>query len=228
MARRDYRDRNGDKLPGVTTVLEVLGLNKRTLMAWANRIGREGRKIGRDGRTLDDREANRGALVHALLEAELVERADLRETAIADCDVSELDHATKLAQAAAKKVREIGDVVAVELALVDDDPVIGFGGTLDVVVRELEKRHLVIVDLKTGGSVYGEVRVQLGAYGMLHERHGRGRFARGAIVHAPWDGDGSARVHDIAREHLDRGAMIFGMLRTIYAQREHLEGRIAG
>lgn len=220
MARRDYRDRDGNKLPGVTTVLDDLGWSKRTLMAWANREGLAGRKLTKQA-------ADRGSLVHALLEAELLESDSMWNAAMAECPAEDADRAKQLADASCARIREIGAVVDVELPLVFDDPAVGYGGTLDVVVREHGTGHFIVVDLKTGGGVYGETRVQLGAYGMLHEHCGRGRFARGAVVHAPWDGDG-VTVYAVERDELDRGAAVFACLRTIYAQREHIEGRISG
>lgn len=206
-ARRDYRTKDGVKLPGVTTVIgETLGWGKQALIGWAYKLGKEGRSL----RERDDA-ADMGTIAHevagALLGGEAVDTE--RWTA------EQIEKATPNGERVAAHILERYEVLHVEL------PIVGArcGGTLDYVLRARSDGALVLGDLKTGKGVYDEVAVQMGAYADLWEIADPAAdfFARCAIFHAPY-GETLAEV-EISGDQLDAGSRVFAACLDIYEMR---------
>lgn len=155
--RRVYLDADGNKLPSVTEVIgRNLGWSKDALMAWANKIGREGKTIaqGRDDAAL------KGQCVHAIVESILQDTpldwegfGPMAEALVAEC--------TPNAERVVAWIKERYDVIACEFQFCHP---FGYGGTIDLVLRDKATGETVIADLKTGKNVYSDVVVQLGAY----------------------------------------------------------------
>ena len=193
--RRDYLNSRGVGVPGVTTVMgEGLGWSKNGLIAWAHKLGKEGRSLSER-----DKAADKGTATHALT-WRILGHDD--GTELDDDDIAEHEpNARRVADAILAR----WTIVHVELAIVSET----HAGTIDLIVRDSEGR-VGVVDLKTGKGVYDEVAVQLGAYSRLYGQPVD--FA--AIIHAH-PGEPLA-VIDVDRDTLDRGAEAFGHLLALY------------
>lgn len=219
--RRKYLDRDGNPLPGATTVIGLLA--KPALIKWAARIAaeeavkavREGfadevaakRGAGAPDRVSGDA-ADRGTSVHNIVEAWQQGDRITGEDAMAKAArrVVAYLHATETT------------LVSRELALVDQDR--GFGGTLDLVIER--GNRLLLGDLKTGKGVYPEVVIQLGAYAALWAHHNPTRPVDGAVViHAPLAG--GLTEYSVSRDQLIHGAGVFFALLTIHKTQPQLK-----
>ena len=141
-ARRDYRTKDGVKLPGVTTVIgETLGWGKQALIGWAYKLGKEGRSL----RERDDA-ADLGTLTHEIAGALLGGEAVDTERWTPE----QIEKATPNGERVAAHILDRYEVLHVEL------PIVGArcGGTLDYVLRARSDGALVLGDLKTGKGVY--------------------------------------------------------------------------
>lgn len=63
-----YQNKKGERLPGSTTVISMLGLNKTPLMIWANREGLAGREYP----ACLQKATDTGTLIHYLIEEYLL------------------------------------------------------------------------------------------------------------------------------------------------------------
>lgn len=220
--RRQYIGHNGEKLPGVTQILQLL--NKPALLGWAAKIAAEETARGiLDGamsreqaiqfgkgahNRKRDKAADLGTLAHDLVERHYKVGAPV-------VDVSSPDMAR--VHGAYRRVVEHFDrtdtkVSASEVALVDKD--LGFGGTIDFIVERDGRRYMG--DLKTGKSAYDEVIIQLAAYRWLWSKHCPDQpiTGGGLLVHSPIDGVCTEVL--IPSEQLDIGQHIFGALIEIH------------
>ena len=223
-ARRAYKNSDGKRLPGVTTVLGVL--DKPALLGWAARTAADAaveactsgappeaaKEMGRKAVfARRDKAANLGTQAHALVEAHFAGDP-------VDVDVSDPDSAKVYACAR----RAIDHIVATCTRVVLSetaytDTAAGFGGTLDLVVER--NGRLLVADLKTGKGAHDEVVPQLAAYRHLLGSVG-GVFVEGGLVlHVPVDGDGVVE-HEISPWKLDVGWTIFQSALSIYETRK--------
>ena len=149
---------NGKRVPGVTTVLSLLGDNKRQLMIWANKEGMEGRSISEKA----DEAATIGTIAHEMIEYELkgleFDGKKYPEELVASAENA------YLAWLEWKDFFEFKDTAS-EVALVSQ---LGFGGTIDIATI---KKVRSIVDLKTSGGTYSDHLIQIAAYGQLWNEH---------------------------------------------------------
>lgn len=218
--RRQYRDASNKRLPGVTTVLGVI--DKPALLGWAARTGADAaveamingappddaKEKGRKAVfTRRDKAADLGTRAHALVEAHFAGES-------VDVDVSNAEDAKVYACArrAIDAIDAAYDVIMSERALVNLDQ--GFGGTLDLVVKDRATGALLIADLKTGKGVHDEVIPQLAAYSSMLALDGT-TIDGGLVIHAPIDGDG-VTMHSITPEKLAAGMTIFCSALAIY------------
>src|SRR3989337_1255335 len=82
-AHTRYTLEDRTRVPGVTTIVDGLGWNKRTLINWSNRIGLEGIEVSK---FVDDKAAI-GTLAHALITDKLLGR----ETDTSDYTKNQID-----------------------------------------------------------------------------------------------------------------------------------------
>jgi hypothetical protein len=158
MARptRGYRAADGERLPGVTTIIKSLG-SSEGLIHWAWKLGID----GKDYRQARDNAAAAGTLAHDMIEAE-----------IRGLPIPTDDDAEKLAKAtnAYKQFCEWRDQTRAVIES-HERPMVSeryrFGGTPDATSTINGKRALV--DWKSSNSVYGEYLAQLGGYAILLE-----------------------------------------------------------
>lgn len=202
--RRVYKDADGNKLPSVTEILGGLGWKYAPLMAWANKIGREGRTLSEGSR--DAMEI--GSIAHDLIEDWILARPQ-RERGTTPVDLWEPAVGCLhkfVAWWRAEHWSGRFHAMCTEIAMVDRER--GYGGTADLV--GLLDGEPIVLDYKTGKSVYAETAIQLAAYAELWSAHGHAievdgddeplsqeqidlrkehrRIERAGIIHVPVDG----------------------------------------
>ncbi len=157
--RRRYRTADGESVPGVTTVTGLLA--KPSLMRWANKLGLQGIDAG----AYTERTARVGSLAHAMISAALLGE----DFTAPDAAPEELEQARRsLAQFLAWREGHSLRPVHCESAFVSER--LRYGGTVDCYcVLDGEP---VLLDFKTGRSIYPEYFVQLAAYAQLLREQG--------------------------------------------------------
>jgi len=154
-----YKVADGTKAPSVTTVLGIL--NKPALLDWAWRLGCE----GVDYKAVRDNAADIGTLAHYLILCDLKkQKPDTSEYSPADVDKAE----NCLIKYYGWLKEHPIEPVLVEEPLVSER--FGFGGTIDCLAKL--NGDLILIDHKTGKSIYDEMFYQLAAYKALLNEHG--------------------------------------------------------
>jgi len=162
-----YINKAGQRIPGVTTVLNNIGWGKNPLMWWAWNEGRE----GRDFRDTSKKACDAGTICHAMIEAELKER-DVEAIAAAfeaEADVMNKAEAGYLSYLDWAENQQL-TVIKTEIHLVSEQH--QFGGTPDVIARYGVNRKLIMLDLKTSNNIYETMLSQLAAYEQLWLENG--------------------------------------------------------
>lgn len=241
-ARRNYVDKDGNKLPGVTSVIgPTLGWKTDPLMWWAAGIASEtaarhavvesfrlapasvreaepiileAAKIGKSAHVKRrDKAANIGKISHAIAESLLTGEAFVDEEEWGEALIEE---ARPNGERIVSMIREAG----YEPEIIEQEYVgPGFGGTVDLICRN-GAGHRVLVDYKSGKTVSAEVCIQQGAYDALLSLHGI--EVHGAqILHCHPGQD--ARWIPITKKQLQIGGVCFAALFTVYQSRKLLE-----
>ncbi len=155
-----YRDKNGKRLPGVTTVLGII--DKPALVGWANRMGLEGFDTSR----LVKDAADKGTLAHAMAQAHVM-GMELDWDSI-NCSKSVRNEAEN---AFIKFLGWWGDGrytrIASEFVMISEKW--GCGGTGDIFAIRNADGKLLYVDLKTSNGVYREMKIQVSAYAEMYD-----------------------------------------------------------
>lgn len=186
--RRNYKRADGSKAPSVTELVKGnIGWGSQRLMAWANRVGREGlttHKASKDAR-------DAGTLCHdwledfvSGLEVDVTEKPDkVSETAWASA-VRSYQHAMDLWRDERLWDRLEPELIEVQMIATDES----FGGTPDLVCTL--DGTLTVLDYKTGRSLNPEILLQLGGYCELL-RDTRGLVVESVgVMHLPATGPG--------------------------------------
>lgn len=249
--RRQYKDANGKRLPGVTTILGVL--DKPALLYWAARTAAESTASAIvDGGMPTDGAIEKGRLAPFQRRQEAADTGTMAHACVEAHYAGEpmpedaTPEALACAQRVIKHIEAAGYVVvASEWASTHGLAGEGFAGTLDLVVTRSTSPDEVdpsprywIADLKTGKHVVDEVVPQLAAYRFLwmdnpwtagHQRalgHVADLHTIGGIVfHAPVIGDAVTEVH-LTPEKLDAGWRLFEAARAAYYARK--DARLPG
>lgn len=154
-----YINANGDRVVGVTTVLNVL--DKPNLVAWANRLGLQ----GIDSTKYVDKMADIGTVTHLRIlhylkhtEPDLSEYSQANIATADNCMLSfyEWEKSHKL------------EPIVIETPLTSDK--YGYGGTPDFI--GLVNGRLELVDFKTGTGIYNSAIYQVAAYRQLAQEMG--------------------------------------------------------
>ncbi len=158
-----YKNKDGKRVPGVTTVIGNLGWSKGGLMHWAWMEGIE----GRDYKATRDRAADIGTVAHAMVEAHLKDMSwrDLVDLRDVDGDMlrqAEAAYNAFLEWAKGAKFR----LLKSEHLLVSEKH--QFGGQIDVAAVQGRR---AIIDLKTSNSVYEDHKIQIAAYSNLWDEN---------------------------------------------------------
>ena len=157
--RRRYQTADGQSVPGVTTVTGLL--SKPSLVRWANKLGLEGIEVG----AYTEQRARIGTLAHAMIQARL--QGEIFDPGQAD--PPELEQAGELlALFTAWQEQHCLRPVHCESSFVSES--LRYGGTVDCYCM-LDGRP-VLLDFKTGRSIYDEYFVQLAAYARLLREQG--------------------------------------------------------
>lgn len=155
-----YRNKNGDKLPGTTTIISNCQLGGIDgLLHWANRLGLEGKKHEEER----DKAADAGTACHEM----------------AECHARQIEFdASKYSKEVLEKAMPAFDafkewvdqtrlhIVESEISLVSE--LFSFGGTLDCM---LVNNKLSLGDYKTSNSIQITMLCQLAAYKILWEEN---------------------------------------------------------
>ena len=160
--RAIYKDNDGIRLPGVTTITGDLGWNTQILVNWANRLGLK----GINSTTYVDDKADIGTLGHQLV----LDHFRKIDTDTSDYTANQIDLAENCLMSywAWERGKEIKPII-MEQPLVSE--LLKFGGTPDM-YAEIDGRK-TLLDLKTGKGVYDEYKIQVaGGYLLLLEEHG--------------------------------------------------------
>lgn len=154
----DYRNADGKRLKGVTTILNVL--NKPALVGWAYKQGKDNLPLYESR----DKAANAGTLAHSFIEHHLKGLPEPSRDGLPK-DVIDKAESCFLAFLDWERAHQFG-MVQSELSLVSE--IYQYGGTIDIgaIVNELG-----IVDIKTSKGVYFTMQVQISAYGNLWNEH---------------------------------------------------------
>jgi len=158
-----YLNKDGERVPGVTTVIGGnLGWNKQQLMWWANQQGLQ----GKNHRDVSDAAADVGTVAHALVEKEL--KGEVIEWPKLGLDAGLDEKQLKQAENAFTAFKEWRDLVNFKLlysehTIVHDE--LGYGGQIDVAAVQ---SRVSIIDLKTSKDVYPDHKIQIAAYGELY------------------------------------------------------------
>lgn len=156
--QRYYVD--GVEVPGVTTILRVLG--KPALVPWANRLGLNGIDVTK---YVDDK-ADIGTCAHYLIECDVKDvEPDLSDYSPNTVAQAENGYLKWLEW----KNGKVFEPIASELQLVSHD--FAYGGTADIYANVNGKRTLI--DIKTSGSgIYPDMEAQTSAYWHLLKENG--------------------------------------------------------
>jgi len=147
-----YELPDGTKVPGVTTVLNELGWNKNTLIAWARREA----LAGNDPDKIRDESADIGTCAHYLCECDAKGvTPDLSEFSQAHIDIAENCFLGYLDW---RKTHNITKVTS-ELSCVSEK--YKYGGTIDMLYRG---DGMILGDIKTSNGIYDEHKIQVAAY----------------------------------------------------------------
>lgn len=173
-AHIQYKNKDGIRVPGVTTITGELGWSKQTLINWGNRMGLE----GIDTKKYVDDKAAIGTLGHLII----TDKLKGIKTNTDDFSKNQIDKAKNSVKSfeAWAKFHKI-EPVFIEEPLVSN--LYNFGGTIDIYGKidgELE-----IVDLKTGSGIYDEHYIQVGGgYWILLEENEH-RLIKARILNIP-------------------------------------------
>jgi hypothetical protein len=235
---RDYRytrgPKKGRRMPGVTGVMKSnLGWSTQPLTRWSAREA----ATAAVGFMLDgaaphdaahrakfapfsqrDAAADVGKLAHAMIVAFLREVPHEEDPFLPSAT-------TKAAGDCLRKFMawwdpKVWEVLGTEIPLVDED--IGFGGTLDLVLRRRVDGAVIVSDLKTGKGIHDDTLVQLGGYCGLLLRHKPEwtPVGGGLVIHVPVEGD--LRAAAVSPETLALGTQAFAALMILHNARKQL------
>ncbi len=158
-----YKTKNGQRVPGVTTVLGVI--HKPALVPWANNLGLQGIKAD----AYVDKLADVGTLAHAWIHSHLFCGRDPEPDVLAGYTAEQIS----LAQNSVLKFFEWEKQHKVK-ALWGERPLVSerhqYGGTIDLWVAIDGTEG--IVDIKTSKAIYDDHLYQVGGYALLAESNG--------------------------------------------------------
>lgn len=162
MAARQYKNKAGKRVKGVTTILGNLGWNAMALKLWAYKMGTQGLDIHKASNIACDA----GTLAHHLIESYYKKtEPDLSFYK----DSPEIIH---LAQQAFANFLEWSAMMKLEPLYSEQELVseeFQFGGTIDHIAKILGK--IAIIDWKSSNHIYSEYLIQVSAYQKLWDEN---------------------------------------------------------
>lgn len=236
--RRDYGRIGRRKRPGVTDICDLFGDGTDGLVYWGARIGAEcayddclaggsrdevTARAARAHIKVRDEAAGIGILAHALVEIFLRTGVEPVPGFFDEPD----DEHMRRARVAFRKFhawwtgegQRTYELLDVEMPLIDEE--MGYGGTLDLLLRRRRDGATILGDLKTGKALYGKTVVQLGGYAGLLARKRSIRVDEAIVIHAPVT-ERELSVALVSRKQLEAGAAAFSaLLLFVHGNRQH-------
>ena len=186
-----YKDQNGMRLPGVTTITgQELGWNKGVLISWANKKGLEGIETG----AMMDDLAQIGTLAHQIV----MDKIRKIETDASDYSKNQIDKALNCLKSYNNWMKDkVVEPILLEERLISE--VHKFGGTPDFYGKV--DGVLTLIDYKTGSGLYDEYLVQVGGgYLILLEELGH-KVEAIELLNIPRSGGESFQVRVIPQDN---------------------------
>lgn len=201
-----YKNLAGNRVPGTTTILGVLG--KPALVPWANRLGLEGIDVA----NYVDTRADIGTLAHAMIAAHLqqgeMSAEELDEYSPKVKDLAENAFISYLSWEKAE-----GPLVPSLIEKPGVSELYQYGGTRDF--YGTRRDVACVIDFKSGGAIYEEAGYQLAAYDQI-TREGGLHVEEAWIVRVPRTEDESFEAKRWSREMLNRDFEVFKHALAIY------------
>ena len=201
-----YKTSDGERLPGVTTVINELGWNKNMLIAWSRREA----LAGNDPDKIKNEAAKPGTLTHSFIEGHIKgERVDTSDFTENQIELAKNSYFAFVEWERAMKPNYLGT----EIQLVSEK--YRFGGTADM-IGEIGG-ELVLADWKTSKGIYPEMTIQIAAYKIAYEEMNPGKKVHhGGILRL--DRETSAYdYHDISSKKMEWGWDVFQHCLALYA-----------
>jgi len=209
-AHTRYRDENDNIIPGVTTILNILA--KPALIKWANNLGLQ----GIDSTRYVDDKADIGTLAHDTIHCYLC--TDKKEVDTSEYSSKQIKQAENCITSFYNWEKEHNiEPILLEKQLTSK---YGFGGTIDIYGKINDK--LVLIDLKTGKSIYSSMTYQLAAYShLLIENNYPIDYAM--ILNIPRADNENWEIRRC--DNLDREFEIFRNCLSIYNLQKEIKGK---
>lgn len=215
MPRVIYKNKDGKRIPGVTTVIGgQLGWNKEVLNRWANKEGLAGRELYK---TLNHA-ADIGTLAHAMVEHHIKNTS--YEELLKDYTQAQIDKAENGYLGFMEWEKAHNPVyVSSELKVVSE--AYQFGGTLDGMCKFGDE--LTLLDLKTSKAVYVDHKIQLAAYREAYQEQTGEKISKCVVLQINKE-TGDFSYHSVDNETLDKCFVVFRHCRALYDLKKELGG----
>ena len=151
-AHQRYKLASGQIVPGVTTIIDELGWNKRVLLGWTRREA----MAGNDPDKIKDEAADIGTLAHYLCECDA--KGTIPDTSGYSQSHIDLAENCFIAYLDWKESHGITNIIP-ELSLVSE--IHKYGGQTDMIC---EGKRLILGDIKTSSGIYAEAHLQGAGY----------------------------------------------------------------
>ncbi len=207
MPTSDYRDSEGKRLPGTTTIINRFK-DSGGLIYWAWDQGKQ----GLDFRQTRDKAADAGTIAHDMIEHFIHDRA-FSNDAYPGADQETFALADKGFRAFIDWFEQTRLTVHVtEIPLVSEE--LRFGGTPDAI--GMQQDEYVLLDWKTGNRLYTDHIIQVAAYRHLWELHNPDKLLRSAHILRVGKEYGDFHHHAFPNEVIDLGWDAFKRMRRLY------------
>ena len=195
-----YKNKNGDIIPGVSTIANML--DKPALAPWANKLGLK----GIDSNAYSREMGAIGTLAHSMIMAELKnEKLDISDYSQEQISKAENSFLSWLEWCKGKELSPI----LIEAPLISEQ--YQFGGTLDFL--GLIDKTLILGDYKTGG-IWREAYIQTCAYRQLAIENNYPPADKILILSIPRTED--EKFQEVSYTSFDNGFEAFLHLRRLY------------
>lgn len=211
-AHQRYRLRNGDIVPGVTTIIgSQLGWNKNVLVAWARRES----LAGNDPDKIRDEAADSGTVTHKLIEAHILgKKADLSDYTENQIKAGQIGFEAYLDWEGENKLEYIHS----EVGIVSEE--FRYGGTIDAIAKH--NGSIWLLDFKTSKGVWPEMKVQVAAYKAAYEEQFRELINECHLLQLDKTG-GGFQHHKLSDKQIETGWTVFLRCRELYDLQKELQ-----